>query len=250
MPPGNYDKPPITEAVIAFQFQDELATDGMAKVTEKFASSYPTYEPNFELAVSVERELNGIGAKATASTKLAGFRMSGGDQFDLIIFNTHDLAISRLAPYLGWVDLFAKARQSFETFRSLVGYRNLTRLAVRYINRLDIPSAVTDRIEPATYLRTFPAYPGLDPIAFDEFGTQVIFKVQDIQARARVATAGVPSPLIDHKSLLLDIDIFCVDDLPNRPESIYELLEKLHTAKNIVFETCVTDTARELFDHA
>ena len=40
------------------------------------------------------------------------------------------------------------------------------------------------------------------------------------------------------------------DDLPNRPESIYELLEKLHTAKNIVFETCVTDTARELFDHA
>jgi uncharacterized protein (TIGR04255 family) len=119
---------------------------------------------------------------------------------------------------------------------------------VRYINRLDVPVPSGERIDPSLYLTNLPNFPGQDAASFDGFNAQVVFAIPDISAGVRVATAGVPSPLIDHVSLVLDLDVYLLVDLPNRPDDIYELLEKLHKAKNDVFEACITERARELFD--
>lgn len=247
MPPGAYLKPPITEAVINLQFLDELDVDALAKLRIEFADAYPGNEPNFELLINVNVNRDGLTANAKATAKLGGFKLSSSDQLDLIILNRKDLSCSRLAPYLGWQDIFGKAKRNFEIFRKAVGYRNLGRLAVRYINRLDIPIAHGERLDPTLYLLNIPLFPGQEPIAFDGFNAQVIFAMPELRGGARVATAGVPSPLIDHLSVMLDIDIYSLEELPNRPDDIYEVLEKLHKAKNDIFESCITQRARELF---
>ena len=46
--------------------------------------------------------------------------------------------------------------------------------------------------------------------------------------------------------MVLDIDIFRTEDLPGNEAQLWELLEQLRQAKNMVFEACITDQTRRL----
>ena len=46
---------------------------------------------------------------------------------------------------------------------------------------------------------------------------------------------------------MLDIDIFSDQDVPDDEDAIWEFFERLHVRKNEVFESCITDTSRKLF---
>jgi len=65
-----------------------------------------------------------------------------------------------------------------------------------------------------------------------------------------VNTSQVPSPLVGHTSVLLDIDVYFDRDVPQADDELWAAAERLHVAKNNVFEGAITDRARELFDHA
>lgn len=52
----------------------------------------------------------------------------------------------------------------------------------------------------------------------------------------------------DVASVVLDLDLFRVDDLPTTEVDIWSFFEELHERKNNVFEACITDKARELFE--
>lgn|SRR5690242_10938559 len=249
MPPGGYRRPPITEAVIALTFREPLSINTQTRIRAKLAGIYPGSESNFQIAVQVQPNKEGMAATAKATAELVGFKLSSPDQLDLIILTAKDFTTSRVAPYLGWTDLFAKAKANLEVLLRVTRHRNFERVAVRYINRLDIPSRADEGLDPSQYLLNLPSYPGLGSREFSDMNAQVIFELNRPPARARVAVAGIPSPLIDHKSLILDIDVFCFEKLPNRTDDVNELLEQLHVAKNVIFETCITDRARELFDH-
>jgi uncharacterized protein (TIGR04255 family) len=56
-----------------------------------------------------------------------------------------------------------------------------------------------------------------------------------------------PPPLVNHFSIMLDIDVSQQFDLPQRDDDLHGLLSQMRDEKNRVFEACITDTARELF---
>ncbi|MFN5625028.1 MAG: TIGR04255 family protein, partial [Planctomyces sp.] len=49
-------------------------------------------------------------------------------------------------------------------------------------------------------------------------------------------------------SVVLDIDLFQDHALPNDEAELWKCFEALHDRKNEIFEACITDAARELFD--
>ena len=53
-------------------------------------------------------------------------------------------------------------------------------------------------------------------------------------------------PLLNHVSLLLDIDIFRTEEIPNNDNQLWEVVEEAHVLKNNVFETCITEETRKL----
>jgi uncharacterized protein (TIGR04255 family) len=73
------------------------------------------------------------------------------------------------------------------------------------------------------------------PTAVDEYGL-------------RLSTAIVPSPLIGHRSVALDIDVYRDRSVPSRDEQLWSELETMRIQKNRFFEASVTDQAREIFD--
>jgi uncharacterized protein (TIGR04255 family) len=58
----------------------------------------------------------------------------------------------------------------------------------------------------------------------------------------------VRSPLERHFSVLLDIDVVREVDVPQKDNEIWKELDLMRTHKNRIFEECVTDSARKLFD--
>lgn len=48
-------------------------------------------------------------------------------------------------------------------------------------------------------------------------------------------------------AIILDLDLFRAVEVPQDEDSIWTYFERLHVRKNDIFEACITDKARELF---
>lgn len=49
-------------------------------------------------------------------------------------------------------------------------------------------------------------------------------------------------------SFLLDLDIGLTKDVPQKDDKIWEEIDLMRVHKNRIFEECVTDNARKLFE--
>jgi uncharacterized protein (TIGR04255 family) len=47
---------------------------------------------------------------------------------------------------------------------------------------------------------------------------------------------------------LLDVDVSRETDLPQNDDGLWDFVNKVRAHKNFVFEACITNRARELFD--
>ena len=61
------------------------------------------------------------------------------------------------------------------------------------------------------------------------------------------STIVTPPPLLNHVSLMLDIDIFCTEQIPGNEAERMAHVDGARPIKNRVFERCVTDESRKLF---
>lgn len=59
--------------------------------------------------------------------------------------------------------------------------------------------------------------------------------------------ATLPSPLIDHLSFTIDIDVASIGAVESRDDKLWELIGTLRKPKNELFEACITTDTRKLF---
>src|SRR5205807_10632047 len=95
----------------------------------------------------------GPRVSAAASAQHVGFIYSSSDQKQVYQVRLDGFSFSRLAPYVSWEPFCREARRLWQLYRERLKPAAVTRLAVRYVNRLDIPG---ERIEIKDYLRTMP----------------------------------------------------------------------------------------------
>jgi uncharacterized protein (TIGR04255 family) len=247
VPEQPYKRPPITEAIIEARFADEMEPAQLERIIAGFASSYPHQQPirNVGVALAVPPE---VSAQPVAQfNQQVGYRRSSTDLTELLLVWPAIFVVSQLAPYPGWDTFFARLVRDWTNWKRLVGYRRVVRIGVRYINRIDIPTpSASGIIEETEYLNIFPKLPdGLGPMT--AFGVQAVVPLGDIGCNLTINSGAVPSPLLNHCSFMLDTDIAKEGSVPQKDDEIFALLEQVRVKKNAIFEACVTDRARELF---
>src|SRR5262249_10954306 len=119
----------------------------------------------------------------------------------------------------------------------------IERVAVRYINRLDLPG---DRVELKDYLRTAPELSPDLVQGLVGFFMQLNIPHTDIKCTSLLNEITVEAPEPGVVSVVLDIDLFRTEDLPQAEQDLWSLFETLHERKNEIFEACITDRTREL----
>src|SRR5207237_10376483 len=71
-----------------------------------------------------------------------------------------------LKPYTRWEQVFGEAKRLWKIYRSAAGAEEVSRIALRYINRISLPLPITDF---ATYLTAPPAIPPGAPQVITSF---------------------------------------------------------------------------------
>lgn len=239
-----YKRPPITEAVIGITFAEPVDSAKLGKADKKFAKTYPQHidVQNFDVKIQLDQ----TGRANADDTKVAkGHRRSSVDADELLVLWPSEFVVSQLAPYPGWEAFAGRFERDWRTWKQVAGYREIRRIGLRFINRIDIP-IVDDKVEHEKYLNIYARLPNLIG-SVNGYSTQIATEIEGIKCLLRVNSGSVLTPLLEHSSFLLDIDFGRMIDVPQRDEEIFALLGEIRVKKNEVFEACITKRARRLF---
>ncbi len=248
--PINYPRPPIIEAVVGITFSHPIKDSVLATVDRRFAKYYPAHLENEHTSLLVNRII-GADARPVSSVQeqsIWGHRRMSSAMDEIAVLMPDSLTVSQLAPYSGWEAFLARLQRDLALYKRPGIAREISRIGVRYINRVDI-AASGNVVEHERYLNLYPRVPPeLGHIV--GYNMQTTFNLANIGCEATLNTAPVPSPTLGHASFILDIDVYKTAHLPMNDVGILSLLGQMRVEKNRIFEVCITQQAREqIFGH-
>ena len=240
----HYPNAPIKEAIIDVHVEPgpDATVESLAKIGDLVKVTYPHRDALFERQISL-----GV-SEASSTQKTIGYRFTSEDRKQIVQCGLNGFAFSRLAPYETWEDMRIEAERLWNMYVHVVHPPKVIRLAVRCINQLDLPLPFRDFRE---YIRTVPDVSPDLPQGLSGYFMQLQIPQDDIQGMLILNETMVPPSNPTVVSVVLDIDVFKTNlmlSLDNSDRMIWEELETLHVKRNQVFENCVTDKMRELFN--
>jgi uncharacterized protein (TIGR04255 family) len=239
----HYDNAPITEAIIEVRV-DLPAASGLAQIEriyERISGGYPEKRARKFATGSFEI---GEEVSASARSEQTGYLFESEDKKQIIQAQLTGFSLSRLAPYQSWEPFRNEMRWLWGVYREVARPIKVTRLGVRTVNRIDIPGA---NAELKSYFRTFPEISPELPQLMDGFFMQLRLPFPGLPGLATINQTAVPSLTPDVVSIVLDVDLFRGENIPQDEEEIWRTIDALHDCRNDIFEACITDAARRLF---
>ena len=121
----------------------------------------------------------------------------------------------------------------------------ITRVALRYINNLNIPMPVIDF---ADYLAAPPVLPEGLPQGVNSFLIRLNVHVPELEANAIITQALEPMPVEMSKlPVILDIDVIKERTAGIEEREAWNLLEKMRNFKNQIFFGFITEKLKEIY---
>ena len=233
---------PIVEAVIDFRVfrEPSVPPDVFADLTPSIGQKYSQVESiqSFEARFGIEsgkmvdpaQRRSDLGWKYQAGTEVAQFRVDG-------------FTFSKLEPYTTWEEVFGEAFRLWEIYLELAKPKQLSRIAVRYINRL----RVTESRNINDFLEAPPMLPRPIPPVIKDFLTRVHVADEPTDSAAVIVQALEPQIDPNVMSLLLDIDAYHEINLAPSEVDLPTLFQRLRNLKNQIFYASITEKSAEMY---
>jgi uncharacterized protein (TIGR04255 family) len=171
----HYEHSPLTEAVIDIRVKlpEAVTFDVLATARGRDESAYPIVnkyvQGQVEVAIGDEITTTGSGAQT-------GFIFASANERQIARVSLDGFTFIRRAPYENWASFRDEARRWWDAYRAVAKPEMATRIAVRYINRLNIPLPFDDFKE---YLRVVPDIAPDLPQAWSGFNIQLQIPQED-----------------------------------------------------------------------
>jgi uncharacterized protein (TIGR04255 family) len=239
-------KAPIVEAIIDFRVKlpSGYKVTNLLSLQKKLSKSYPQVEERraFEGGLRLkDKEVEQI----LKDRGLQGYFFKSHDEKCVVQFRKDGFTFSRLSPYTNWEKVSAEAKTLWELYAKTAKPELITRLATRYINRMDLPLPMDDFNQ---YLTAPPTIPESLPQDVSHFLSRLTLHDPKLDLVAHVTQALEKSLKPDHIAILLDIDVFKQMDLGFPESDIWPTFEKLHDFKNRIFFDNIQEKTARLFE--
>jgi len=240
-----FTNPPVTEAVLDLRVKLPASFDMKLFDTysEKVKSDFPTKETqwiaNFKLDAKEK-------VAAIQSNEINGFFLKSADGSRVIQIKKEGFSFNKLKPYDSWENFSKDAFSYWNLFLEIIQPEEVTRVAVRYINLIKIPTTAKDFEE---YFLTIPQIgPNLPQLVSEQFMRLVINDEGGINTA--IISQAIDVSKLDGKNIpfIFDIDVFKEVNLKPNDLKIKEILESQREFKNRIFSESLTDKAKELFN--
>lgn len=246
----HYTRAPIAEAIISIEVaggRDHPLTEFASILADE--PSYLPAQPYFAVFGQVDFRDGVTVPRTSSSTEVAGLSFSRPDRRQIVQVSPAQYAFVTLPPYTFWGDFLTDAMASWRRYSTVRQAELITRLGVRFVNRIDVPKSV---IELKDYLRTTVELSPYLPQAVRQLFLQATIPFGSSGVEVTISSAIAEPPRSGISSLLLDINATSVCNLQlDQQTSEEDLLAELRTlraAKNYAFEACITDATRGLIE--
>jgi uncharacterized protein (TIGR04255 family) len=245
-PRTHLTRAPIVEAVIDFRIlsREGIAANQFSGLGSRIGEQYdtPSLMHRVEARFGVER------GRAIAPTQVeapVGWMYRSRTQAAVAQFRVDGFTFSKLEPYTTWEEVFGEARRLWRIYVQVAQPLQVSRVAVRYINRLRLPVPA----ELGQYLSAPPVLPQPIPQGMREFLTRVVTDASERNLSAILIQAS-ETPMDDPSTIqvLLDIDAFRDLAVPAEDPSLSEIFEQLRALKNEVFYASLTERTVEMYE--
>jgi uncharacterized protein (TIGR04255 family) len=235
---------PIVEALIDIRV---LPYEGVAgavfkTLANRLKDTYPKASPMRSLETRFELRETKFAAPSQIQTDI-GWIFQTQERDAIAQFRVDGFTFNKLEPYTTWEQVFSEAYRLWRFYVEAAKPLDVTRLAVRYINRLRLPAPVQLR----EYLEAPPVLPAPIPQTIREFLTRVVIVDSERDASAIITQALEANLDATSTPVLLDIDAFreatVVPDDPSMPR----IFEQLRRLKNDIFYASITEKTVEMY---
>jgi uncharacterized protein (TIGR04255 family) len=222
-------RPPLREALVDIRLREELPGSVLSKF--EAPKGFPVKKGMKHAQFQMQAEADKPFAAKVLTDEPLGMRFEREDGSEVVQLRRNGLTYSILKNYPGWEVLREAARGTWQGFLAASGPINVSRLAVRYINAINIPLGA-DYDE---YLTTGPRVPKLVPPIVTSFIQRVLVPFEEDSATAIITqTLEMPAPAV------LDIDVFTECSLEGASPDIWSKLEKLRNISDRIFFSSLT----------
>jgi uncharacterized protein (TIGR04255 family) len=238
----HYSRAPITEAIIDLRvtLPEGFSVDKLTEIYTSIRDNFSTKEPMHTSSLMFEA---GPAIKIDASQQQNGLLFRSEDGKRIFQATLSGFTFNRLGPYSTWEDFSGEARHLWEIYKDICRPTSVTRAAVRFINRLDLPGPVVDLKD---YLRTVPEVSSDLPQGLRAFFMQLQIPQEDLNCMLVINEAFAPPLSPELVSVILDFDLFREQIWQSDDEEIWRFLEELRHRKNEVFNASITEKTKEL----
>ncbi len=238
--PRDLARPPIKEALVDLR----CAVSQPREAFEAFADQLKADFPQREVRNAYRAELKIEDGKVVPpTTELLGFqaiKMTSADGSLVVQFGPEGFTVNNLNSYMGGEALIKRALELWSRFAAAMKVESVSRVAFRYINRLDLPYGNGEDFR--RFLTAPPDLPPPVPQRVSEFLGRVVSHDQ-----ARNVIVIVTQRLQPEDGFLVDIDVVRAESMSSDAAQLRVVLETLRVIKNEVFFSLLTEEAVSLY---
>ncbi|MCZ6918293.1 MAG: TIGR04255 family protein [Gemmatimonadetes bacterium] len=243
-----FSNPPITEAILDLKVElpENTSLDQLAGFQDSIRDMYPGRRTRMagkaEMAISEDKGIQ-LGEGSTIAS--LGYIFVSNDSSQMVQARKDGFTFNKLKPYDTWEALRDQAHKLWSHYVEIARPKYVSRIALRYVNRIEIPLPITDLSE---YVLVAPSTPRTFPVEFHSFLMRMVMPYREYRAQAIVTETIEPGqPNSTTLPLIFDIDVFRQVSLEPDDKAIWEILDKLRDLKNEIFHSTMTDQAKALF---
>jgi len=236
---------PITEALIDIRAElpPHISIDDLSNMRELVKDNYPTVKKRRTLEASFQ-----FHEEADPEQKIQysrdGFLFWSADERQVVQSRMDGFTFSRLKPYERWANLRTEGRRLWDLYVQTTQPLRVTRIALRYIDRIELPLPFSDFRE---WLVTIPQVAPTLPNRLAGFLMRLVIPFGDGGITALVTQSLEVGAHKNSLPLILDIDVSIAKTYAVGSEEMWETLEELRDVKNQVFFDSITRKTEELF---
>ena len=244
----NLRNAPITEAMIDLRVElpPDFDLDVIRRLHAKLRSNYPNIQERFRLQSEFQFEV-GKDSKSSAVQTQDGYTFTSKDKLNVLQAHTSGVTFSRLKPYKNWESFYKEAKRVWNIFSEGTHPVSITRIATRFVNRLELPLPVRDLKD---FLTSVPDIPPRLPQQLISFVSRVVIPEPRLGALAVITQASQDRNEDDSKDIapvLLDIDVFKESHFEPDGKQAWTMLDDFREVKNRIFFESITEKLENIY---
>ncbi|GIX47870.1 MAG: TIGR04255 family protein [Candidatus Tectimicrobiota bacterium] len=238
-----YRNPPIIEAVCDFRptqdTQWDLTVPGL--FYERVKDAFPHREQRVVQEFELTQGMQVLQQQIRSSERVLMF---SEDRKTLIQLGPRLVVINILKPYNTWEGFKKYIEKAWSSLQEVVEVRGLERIGLRYINRIEF---TTQDVNLKEYFEFYPFIGKRLPQELAFFIAGAEFPYDGGRDRCRVQLSqGIGDE--GKKAIILDLDYFLARSRGVEVSAALNWVEEAHTRVEEIFEGCITDKLRAMFE--